>query len=1185
MTKKNPWLGLASYEEPKNDGNDYLFCGRDEETLDVVRLIDNNLFITLYGSSGIGKTSLLRAGVIPILRRKDYFPLYVRLSQEPKEISYAEAIVRKLQSSGLTEENGAVSRHPDGNDRLYLWNYFATTRLLKDDREVYPVIILDQFEEVFREGDKAKAELLLKQIYLLLNDELEMPDEAGYSSDTNYRFVASIREDFLFVLEDSIDENSLDLYKNNRYRLRPMKPEQARQVVLVPGKNCIEESEKETIADRIISLAKRPQSEDIDTLLLSIVCSGTYDKKVGGKIASTDLSVWKNNPMEVYYHDAVKGLTADQVRYIQQHFIREDGSRRRMDAEEVKAALGETTYRQLTLGANRLLALGDKGQVELLHDQLGMAVYEERKAFEERERKKKLRKRVTLVGLLVLAIAGFFFFQNHQLKQQRWKMAESQSRFVAEKAIACLDNGDPNMAALLALEVSPFDLQHPNRPMIPNVEKIFRTTDNLYFSKEITIPSPLEVWSISQDGKLLLAGYYHTAAVISVQTGAVLRYWGQKKNEFNGTVFQQEAHSLIDSTCTENSTDCLVEVVAESEDTVSIYYSYDRFEMEYGVFSFDGESIFIEFEDAFIRRFDIATGKCLQTIDGSHLSGLIGSVGDQVICANSKGNIEIWKGNSEKQEYRVETLLGQEFEGRVRGMISPHGRYAAILYDYINIYKYQLLIMDLATKKIKLIEFDNPQSFCFAPDESAIAVGSYWGVSFYDTQTAELIKEFDDLDFRSYGIGFSPDGNSMVVTSNDKVIVCDINKSLNVTNCISITNRLEKVFFGPDGEGVYILYDNKLRLWRPKNDLKYIPITVSEHEYYWSSPEAFLSPDGKQILFVPGDTSVFYLFDAETRKCLHVFGNQDGIVVDAAFSPDGKFIVSSTQYSEKEDDIMLYNSKTFDTIVHIASDITDITYAISPDNKHIAVSTNDHPSIWDMETGKSDQEIPYEGIPEEILYHPNGSVLIVDYYWDEEDTAHYCFVDVYEPSTMLYNRLINSKDPIDIVDVTPNGKQIVTVSDTLLSIWDFETGHLIKSFKHGFYYTSKTPIVISPDSKQVCFKDAVIDLNTLKLTYCNSAPGAFSRDGHYYMDLEGNVYDRKEGVRISENQIGSMDYDIGEFSLSPDGKKLIGVRNDGDKSAIVIQDFPPLQDLIDQARERFKDRPLTEEERRMYYLE
>ena len=240
MTTRNPWLGLASYDVPKGMGGDYLFCGRDEETMDIVRLIDNNLFITLYGSSGIGKTSLLKAGVIPILKRKDYFPLYVRLSQESNEISYAEAIVKQLKNCGLKEESHVALEHADGNDRLFLWNYFATTQFFDaEGREIYPVIILDQFEEVFRDADKAKAELLLQQIYLLLNDELEMPDAEGYSADTNYRFVASIREDYLFVLEDSIDELSLDLYKNNRYRLRPMKPENARQVVLVPGQSCI----------------------------------------------------------------------------------------------------------------------------------------------------------------------------------------------------------------------------------------------------------------------------------------------------------------------------------------------------------------------------------------------------------------------------------------------------------------------------------------------------------------------------------------------------------------------------------------------------------------------------------------------------------------------------------------------------------------------------------------------------------------------------------------------------------------------------------------------------------------------------------------------------------------------------------------------------------------------------------
>ena len=36
---------------------------------------------------------------------------------------------------------------------------------------------------------------------------------------------------------------------------------------------------------------------------------------------------------------------------------------------------------------------------------------------------------------------------------------------------------------------------------------------------------------------------------------------------------------------------------------------------------------------------------------------------------------------------------------------------------------------------------------------------------------------------------------------------------------------------------------------------------------------------------------------------------------------------------------------------------------------------------------------------------------------------------------------------------------------------------------------------------------------------------------------------------------------------------------------ITIIDFPPLQELIDETRERFKDNPLTPEERRQYYLE
>ena len=224
-----------------------------------------------------------------------------------------------------------------------------------------------------------------------------------YFYDFNFRFVISIREDELYLLEDSIDDLSLSMFRNCRYRLRSLSEQGAAEAILVPGKDCISEEAKQTIVDRVIELSKRPQSNDIDTLLLSLVCAGTFDKKAGGKIALSDLAVWKDNPMEVYYKDAIKDLTANQVRYIQQHLIREDGSRRRVNAKEVITALGESTYNILTHGESRMLVLGEHGQVELLHDQLAMAVYEERKNTEEKERKRKQRhKRIRNIGLLLL---------------------------------------------------------------------------------------------------------------------------------------------------------------------------------------------------------------------------------------------------------------------------------------------------------------------------------------------------------------------------------------------------------------------------------------------------------------------------------------------------------------------------------------------------------------------------------------------------------------------------------------------------------------------------------------------------------------------------------------------------------------------------------------------------------------
>ena len=1094
MSTKNPWLGLASYEEPKGTANDFLFCGRDEETLDVVRLIDNNLFITLYGSSGIGKTSLLRAGVMPILRRRDYFPVYVRLSQEPDDISYAEAIVRKLQSSGMSEERNAAISHTDGTDRLYLWSYFATTRFFLNEREVYPVVILDQFEEVFRDKDKTKAELLLQQVYLLLNDELEMPDEEGYSADTNYRFVASIREDFLFVLEDSIDELSLDLYKNNRYRLRPMKPEQARQVVLVPGKDCIEESQKDKVSDRIVTLSRRGKSGDIDTLLLSLVCAGTYDKKAGSKITLGDLSVWKDNPMELYYQDAVRSLSATQVRYIQQHLIREDGSRRRVEAQEVKAALGDSTYNQLSQGSSRLLTLDDQGQVELLHDQLALAVYEERKAFEERERKKRLRRRVIVAGAILLTLAGIFLIQNHRLKQQRWKMMENQARFVAEKASQLVDEGDSYLAQRLLLEILPKDLNHPDRPYCVEAESALRkavTNNNAILrGHDGTVISA----EFSPDGMCIIsASYDNTVRKWDATTGKQI---GKIMKDNGYAAFSQDGNLIVS-----NSNDSVLRILdASTGKQIGSPLVGHTSTVVSAAFSPNGKLIVTSAGDCTMRIWDAATGKQI----GDPLKGHKNMVwsarfspdGKRIVSASWDKTVRIWNTETGKQ-------IGNPLEGHTSGVYSA----------------------------------------TFSPDGKRIASAS-WDktVRIWDAETGKQIGEpLEGHTSCVYSAAFSPDGKHIVSASDDKTIrIWNAETGRQIGKPLEgHTDRVNSAAFSPDGKRIVSAsVDHTVRIWDAGTSDSW-----NEHkEHREHIFSVAFSPDGKRIVSA-SDESI-RLWDAESGQPLGTpIVEHTSTVRSAAFSPDGKRIVSAGG------SIIIWDTKTRKQI--IKNDSSRATAAaFSPDGKHIVSASRDGTvRIWDATTGKPIGK-PLEGHTGTInsaVFSPNSNYIV-----SASDDRTIRIWDVHT-GKQIGNPLEKHAGCVYYATFSPDGKLIVSAGiDGTIRIWNAATGQQIGNPLEG-HNSWVYSVSFSPDGKRIA-----------------SAAGG---DGMV------RIWDTETG-----KQIGNPLYAGGCHSaaFSPDGRRIVSASSDG---TIRIWDFPPLQELIDQTHERFKDYPLTPEERRQYYLE
>src|SRR5688572_16924328 len=57
-----------------------LFRGRTREIDEVLHSILSHDLLVVYGVSGLGKTSLLTAGVLERLRERDYFPVLIRVN-------------------------------------------------------------------------------------------------------------------------------------------------------------------------------------------------------------------------------------------------------------------------------------------------------------------------------------------------------------------------------------------------------------------------------------------------------------------------------------------------------------------------------------------------------------------------------------------------------------------------------------------------------------------------------------------------------------------------------------------------------------------------------------------------------------------------------------------------------------------------------------------------------------------------------------------------------------------------------------------------------------------------------------------------------------------------------------------------------------------------------------------------
>jgi hypothetical protein len=400
---ERPWPGLLPFTEDAR----MFFHGREAETDDLFRLIEREALTVLFGQSGLGKSSLLNAGVFPRLRRAGYLPVYLRLSFDAAAPALIDQVWQALIGECAEHEVSASAIQP--GDGLWQYLHRPGTRFLNPHgRPVVPVLAFDQFEEIFTlgrqtPGQAARTQLLLQQLGELI--ENRMPPALEYELTArpelldqldllrqNVKIVLTFREDYLAEFEGL--KTLIRPIMQNRMRLTPMRGDRAAEAIRHAGAGRLSAS----VAARIVRFvggaargdAGHLEEISVEPALLSLVCRELNEQRIARRQAeiTADLIQGENTQQIIaqFYSQGFAGLDAKVRYFVEDRLLTAAGYRDSCALDNALAEPGVSEEAIQSLVDRRILRREERGglvRLELIHDVLATVAKASRDARRE----------------------------------------------------------------------------------------------------------------------------------------------------------------------------------------------------------------------------------------------------------------------------------------------------------------------------------------------------------------------------------------------------------------------------------------------------------------------------------------------------------------------------------------------------------------------------------------------------------------------------------------------------------------------------------------------------------------------------------------------------------------------------------------------------------------------------------
>jgi WD40 repeat protein len=929
--------GLLPFQEADRDR----FYGRETDTAALFEMIRHSdfRFGVLFGESGCGKTSLLRAGLLPKLWEEGYVPVYCR--------SYKDPLAAALEACRKRSHVNAIEGE---SPKEYLSR--AACEL-----GATIVIVCDQFEEFFISHKSREEREPFLSFIAACHDAEDLP----------VKFLVSMRSDFLYLISSELSGRIAEpLISSRLFHLRNFDEAQASEIIEKSARRAglpFEEGLSRQVARDLASgdvvspsemqiVGEQLQSKRIYTLL-------AY-RRAGGK-----------EPLvHGFLEDVIQASgDAEAARLLLRSVISDENTRLTLTVDDI----AKRTQRSNAL-AERLLNIFVRARLmreiqedepwryELMHEYLIERINQVTgKVMDATQRANRLLKQYAsnylVDGKTRIPINKLWFIRRYSdvargererelmKKSLRWGLMKAgvltlllfMGATIAAAALSVSEEwegvrlSDGHTAAARKAVFSPdgrllVTCGEDGRIIVWDFarrERLATFNDNSGWVNSV---------AFSPDGKWF-------AAPSANQTVTV---WDANRLE---RAVVLEGHRSTVNVVVFSPDGRLLGSISGGDEGKTLVWDTARWEEAYELprnaiwadlaVSPDGRRMLI-----CNQVWDLQTASMTRELDPDLTFAAFSPDGRRLVGIGGSGTVSFFDVERLWENAQFRVLSSQRvhsYHGRAVAF-SPDGKLAASGAE-------DIVLWDAATQKklVRLKHSAQVWSVAFSPDGRwLVSTHDDGSILVWDVAERELAASFDGHRASVHSVAFSPDGKRLASAGEDRsAIVWDTERGEKQAVLIGDANRITSVAFSPDGERLAssdmdantILWDLENR--KPEITHGYTGVGGSKASSYCVA----FSPDGR---FLASTTAVYdcrdgrQVFDLGAMR--RTYGMAMGEAYGAAFSPDGKLLACATDNGA----LNLWDTEQWQLVDNVQLSSTPlISVSFAPDGKGLVIGDDD----------------------------------------------------------------------------------------------------------------------------------------------------------------------------------------------------------------------------------------------------